>query len=336
MMPCQKWMSLGIISSLIVTSSLYALKHLPDPEIGPWFTGPLLTPSANMLTSGHFNLEPYVYLSRIKGVYDKHWKKQSPFKFWSTFVQLPIQVGLNSWSELSITPEVLHNRIHASTLRQLPSASSTQFSDLPVQFGIQILRAKPDHWYPSIGLQISETFPTGRYNHLNPLKRKMDVGGLGTYTTNLNLIASKLYHLFDHHAHLSTRYSVSYSTSTPVEVREFNSYGGGIGTKGHVHPGHLFQAEIGMEYSFALHWAFAIDFDYVHTNKTPFSGNPGLTPLGTPAIVGYPSSEEFSMAPALEYNFNGNLGLIAGVWFSVAGRNSFNYTTGVVAFNWFY
>ena len=69
------------------------------------------------------------------------------------------------------------------------------------------------------------------------------------------------------------------------------------------------------------------DFQYQHSNKNRFSGKKG----GSAPIA--PSSEQISMAPALEYNFNANVGIIGGAWFSVAGRNSTQFISWVLALN---
>ena len=238
----------------------------------------------------NFNIEPYIYLVRNTGSYDKNWKKQKTAKFWSYQFQLPMQVGLNSLLEITLTPEVFHNRIDASPQLGLASASSTQFADFPVTLGVQILRGKMEDWYPSIGIQFTETFPTGRFEHLDPLKRKMDVGGAGTYATTTTFLVSKLFHVHGDHGDPGVRTSVAYLVGTSVKVEGFNSYGGGFDTKGCAHPGHSLQGLIGLEYGLTLNWAVAIDFDYLHINKSTFKGNPG-TILGVPATMGFPSSE---------------------------------------------
>ncbi len=69
-----------------------------------------------------------------------------------------------------------------------------------------------------------------------------------------------------------------------------------------------------------------MDFYYQHNNKNRFSGTPSATAIR-------PSSESFSLAPALEYNWSANIGLIGGVWFTVGGRNTSRFVSGVLAFN---
>src|SRR5690606_33928892 len=105
----------------------------------------------------------------------------------------------------------------------------------------------------------------------------------------------------------------------------FNSYGGGFGTKGRVHPGGSFQADFGLEVALTQNWVLANDLVYTFQNATHFSGNPGtVSPGGAPASVRSPYSDNLSLAPAIEYNFNSNLGLLVGTQFSVYGRNSSN------------
>ncbi len=331
----KKWLSAGVIPLVFYTSVLQADKSV-TPVKGPWFTGPLLTSSANMLPYDNFNIEPYIYAIHYTGTYDADWKKHSNIKFWTYQFQYSVQIGLSSRLQLSLAPQVFYNKIDANHILGLPSASSTQFTDLPVTLGIQIVRAKKEDWYPTIGFQITEIFPTGKYEKLDPLKRRMDVGGLGAYATNFTLLFGKLFHVNGDHGYLSTRGSVGYTIAPPVEVHEVNTYGGGIGTKGHVHPGRVLQGLIGMEYAITLNWVAAIDLNYVHINKTTFRGNPGILAQGVAAKVGFKSSEQFSLAPALEYNISEKVALIAGVWFSVVGRNQFDFTSGVVAFNWYY
>ena len=94
----------------------------------------------------------------------------------------------------------------------------------------------------------------------------------------------------------------------------------------------FFSTDLAFEYTLTQNWALALDVLYVHNNHTRFSGHKGST-YGIPNSVGGPSSEQFSLAPALEYNWSSNCGVIAGVWFSVAGRNTADFINGVVAIN---
>ena len=75
-------------------------------------------------------------------------------------------------------------------------------------------------------------------------------------------------------------------------------------------------------------WVAAMDFVYVSSNRTKFYGNPGVGSDGTAASMGGPSSDNLSLAPAIEYNWTDSLGVVTGVQWSVYGRNSFNFVSG--------
>nr|NGX30574.1 hypothetical protein [Candidatus Anoxychlamydiales bacterium] len=66
-----------------------------------------------------------------------------------------------------------------------------------------------------------------------------------------------------------------------------------------------------------------------YDNRSTFKGING-TILGFPAPVGTRSKDVLSLAPAIEYNFSQNLSLISGAWFSVRGRNTANFATGII------
>ena len=87
-----------------------------------------------------------------------------------------------------------------------------------------------------------------------------------------------------------------------------------------------FSCDIAMEYTLTRNWAFAADLFYVYSNKTKFSGT-------TLAPIGRPSSEQLSFAPAIEYNWNINVGIITGAWVTLTGRNSSCFRGSVTAVN---
>jgi hypothetical protein len=92
--------------------------------------------------------------------------------------------------------------------------------------------------------------------------------------------------------------------------------------------GSSYSADFGYEFSFTQRWVFALDVVYNYNQKTTFSGRSGGSP------VGGPFSDELSLAPAIEYNVNENLGFLGGVWFSVWGRNSLDFVSGIVSFTY--
>jgi len=181
---------------------------------------------------------------------------------------------------------------------------------------------------PALLFGVKETFPSGRYQKLNPKKGGTDATGAGSYNTTLSFNISKVLWWVSLHP-MNFRVSLNYSLPALVGVKGYNAYGGGTGTDGRVHPGNSFQGDFGYEYSFTQKWVAALDIVYVYNGKTTFSGKTGFSAPGVPAAVGGPFNDQLSLAPALEYNPNENLSILVGTWFSVWGRNSFNFASAV-------
>lgn len=306
-----------------------ANEALPNaPEESPWLTGPLLTPSAHSVPGGFINIEPYLFVTDTFGAYNSHWKSHSlANKNISGNVQLSLQIGLTERWDCQLTPQGFYTHVeHAGT--------AVRFGDLPAGVDFQILKDRPDRWYPAIKLALKELFPTGKFQRLNPHKDGADISGGGSYATTVGLVFGKLYHFKDVYF-LNSRLAVGYTVPSAVRVHGFNAYGGGFGTNGKVYPGNIFNAIIGLEFTLSRNWAFALDILEVYGNRTRFSGKKGHTAPGIKAAVGGPSFNQLSLAPAIEYNFNEALGIIAGPWFSVAGRNTAEFVSGVFAVNWY-
>ncbi len=89
------------------------------------------------------------------------------------------------------------------------------------------------------------------------------------------------------------------------------------------------------EYSLTKNWVPVFEALYVNSSASSFVGNPGLTPGGIVGSIGGTGGSQFSLAPALEYNFSANLGVIGGVWFPV-GNTSGGFTAYTLAINYFF
>ena len=224
--------------------------------------------------------------------------------------------------DFQIDPQMFYQRTQGK--------SATRFGDFPTALNIQLLENTPGSWYPAIKLTVREIFPTGKYQHLSPHKNATDSTGSGSYDTGFGVTFANLYHLSSIY-YLSARLSLNYDFFTKTHVEGFNSYGGGFGTRGTVKPGDNYTGLIGLEFTLSKNWVFALDLVAFYGNKSPFRGKRGVTTAGAPADVGFPSFFEFDLAPAIEYNFSEDFGIIAGTWFSVAGRNTQQFVSGLLA-----
>lgn len=315
----------SLASSLSISTFSYAASFLQHEEseqkkheTPPWFTGPLLAPSGYVIPKGHVNLEPYLFYTVNSGQYSNNWKPESITNFYTTVFEVPGQVGIANSLDFRFTPRMIWNRTEGENY--------VDIGDMTVGFDIQVFKENMKSWKPAAKLIVRTLLPLGKYEHMNPNKLGTDSTGSGSWFPAAGLALAKLFHFGEGVHYLNTRLSFGYYIGTVAYVKGINTYGGDPTTKGRAYPGNVFTVDGAIEYSLTQRWVFAMDAVYTHNNKTRFSGK-------TTAPVGGPSGEIFSLAPAIEYNFNINLGLIGGVWFTVAGRNTARFTSGVIAFN---
>ncbi len=304
-----------LLFSMIFSISLSAFDayHPGSHEPYPWWTGTLLSPGASVMPPKHFLEQPYVFVTMANGKYDSQWHPQKIPSFTSVNLQFFTLIGLIQDVDLQITPQWIYNATRGQ--------SSSHFADLPVGFDFQVLTKNEVQWLPSIKIGLKEILPTGRYQKLNPKKFGTDISGTGSFDNQWSIVFFKEYHFTGYH-YLSGKLSLIYDHFSRVHVKGFNAYGGGYKTKGTVYPGDVFTLMASFEYSFTRNWVLALDNVYAHGNTDRFFGKSGFSAPGVKATVGFPSFEQISFAPALEYNFSEKFGVIGGLWFTAWGRNT--------------
>lgn len=302
-------------------------KAIPEFE-NPWLTGPLITPSSVVVPVGHANIEPYLYVIAITGSYDKDWDVVKREKtLWETSFQPTVQIGLTSWMDCQFTPVLFYN--------YTDHKANWEFGDFPFQFDFQLYTPPPtDLWRPYVKLTLGEVFPTGKYRNLNPKKMGTDGIGGGSFQTYGAIVLGKLFHLWDVHF-MTARLNLEYVIPSPTRIKGFSVYGGGYGADARFYPGKILEIDFGVEVTLAKTWALACDLVGTWVGRSRFTGNPGTIGDGIPAPLGAGSSAQLSLAPAIEYNWNANLGMIAGGWFTFLGRNSGRFWSSVIAVNYY-
>lgn len=292
----------------------------------PWYTGPLITPSASMMPPGQANIQPYVFVADNYAQFneDRHSIKL-PHKLISLNVSSIVQCGLTDTCDFILGVSGVANWQNGHF--------GGGFQDLNTTLGFPITRETL--YLPKIKFSVKETFPTGKYEDLSLNGLNLNSTGGGSYQTQFSLAFGKLI-WWTYPYPMNVRLFLGYNIATPVHVRNFNAYGGGFGTRGKVRPGNTFTADFGYELSFTQRWVFAIDAVYTAQNRTKFHGTAGVDALDAPASVGGGYNDNLSLAPAIEYNWNENLGVLGGAWFSVYGRNSTNFAQAVlsVVYTW--
>ena len=285
----------------------------------PWYTGPLLTPSASMVAPGYGTVQPYFFINQNYAAFDEDRKSISLAHDTVGFNPVVVlQFGVTDSVDTALTMQTQTN--------WLEGRSGGGFGDIKCRVGFLI---QPQTLYvPKMKFSIQETFPTGTYQQLRT--DALDGAGKGAYATSFTFSMSKILFWTTSHP-VNTRLALVYKIAQPLTVRGINAYGGGPTTHGRVRPGSEFDADLGIEVSFNQHWVLATDFVYTAIGSTSFDGYLGKSTTGGSATVGKGFSDNFSLAPALEYNWSANLGILAGVQFSVYGRNSSNFISTILS-----
>ena len=285
----------------------------------PWYTGPLITPSPGMMPPGRGNIQPYFFFEGTYASFNGNRKSVSLNKNKYSIEQTAlIFLGITDSVDWTINPSANYNWQQGK--------GGGGFNDLSTTIGFKITHE--GLYVPGMKFSITQTFPTGKYKNLSFNGLGLNSTGGGAYQTEFGFATAKLLWWFYEHP-VNLRYFVGYTLTTSPHVEGFNTYGGDRETRGTVHPGNIFTTDLGIECSLTQNWVFALDIAYVAQNRTKFSGK-SKTPVGG----GY--SDNLSFAPAIEYVWNPNLGIIFGSQFSVYGRNSANFANGQfsVTYTW--
>ncbi len=313
-------------SSILFFFTLQALAASPPESqtFEQWFTGPLLTPLAITPDPSHPGIEVTFGVKNTYGIYSKNWKAKNTPNTWSFYNYIDFQAGLNSFIGIEFLGSWISNKKQGQ--------QSTRLQDTVLRVGFQVINTeKTGSLMPNFRIIIQETVPTGQYQNLNPKKGGVDSTGLGSYQTGIFFAFQKLYYISNYHK-FQTRFSLGYFLPSKVNVRNFNSYGGGLGTKGTVSPGSYFTFYLSGEYNLNDRWAIGFDSNYQQNFPGSFSGRRGADSEQMPAKIFVSSSAQLSLAPELEFTFTENSGMLLGYWFSVIGKNTPAFGSFFVAF----
>lgn len=320
-----------ILGCLLLSSSLFAgfidssRANLNAEKGECWLTGSLLSFNGHTIQSGHTEFRPSLFVTDRYGTLDHRWQHNCSPETFSVSPTLSLTQGIFDWLDLQAIGSMQanrHNGVH-----------STRIGDVSLYMGLQALEDRPGTWMPDLKFIFGESFPSGSYQHLNPDKEMTGASGSGSFETMVAFVLQKLVHTRGSHF-IRSRFFASYMFPSSVTVRGFNRYGGGYHTSAAVYPGIKWAGIASFEYSMSQSFAFAIDFAGYYEQKASFQkGRRGHTASKHEAFIGTKKSGQFSVAPALEYNWSKNCGLIFGVWFTLAAHQDQSFTSGVLTFN---
>jgi hypothetical protein len=197
----------------------------------------------------------------------------------------------------------------------------------------RLAKFREGSWIPTTSVVVQETFPTGKYDRLG--SRPSDGLGSGAYTTTLALY-SQTYFWLPNGRILRMRFDASQAVSNHADVEDVSVYGTEAGFRGHAKPGNSFLADSSWEYSVTRKWVLALDVTYRHNWNTRVIGynlNPNSVQNPSSVLLDSGSSEVFAFAPAIEYSWKPNLGVLLGTRVIPASHNTKSTITPAVAIN---
>lgn len=322
----------GVVAMLAATLGLSTAQGLPqDPGAvrqslqDAWWTGPMLAPSAATLPRGHFLMEPYLYDVIVHGRYAQNGSRQSAPQA-NGFGSLTYMLyGLTNGFTVGLIPTGGYNQVSEG-----PSSSGVGMGDLTVQGQYRLTQFREGGRIPTISFALQETLPTGKYDQLG--ERLSDGMGSGAYTTTLALY-SQTYFWLPNRRIVRIRLDVSQGFSNDVKVQDASVYGTSTGFRGQAKPGNSLFVDLSSEYSITRRWVLALDTAYRRNGDTRVSGNNILTATPTPVAFNTGPSDSFALAPAVEYSWKPNLGVLLGTRVMVAGHNTAATISPAIAIN---
>ena len=282
----------------------------------------MLAASASTLPKGHVLIEPYVFDVIPHGRFDNDGNRFSmPHRH---------NVGSLTYMLYGLTDRITVGLIPTFSYRygtDHAGSSGIGFGDLQLQGQVRLAQFREGRAIPTISFVVGETLPTGRYDRLD--RNPSDGAGSGVHTTTLSLY-SQYYFWTPNGRILRTRLDLSYALSDSAHLTDTSVYGTTLGFRGVASPGDSFTADLAFEYSVSRNWVLALDIVHSESASTRLRGRDALL---TEVRAESGSSRTLYVAPAVEYNFNANVGVIAGMRLVPDGRNTIATVTPVAAIN---
>ncbi len=281
-----------------------------------WWTGPIMTNGAGTLPRGHFLIEPYVYdvsVARVNLLGSRAY----------------VLYGLANRLTVGVVPVVGFNKVRGGL-----SSSGIGLGDASVVGQYRLTLFHAGSWIPTASVELQETLPTGAYERLGD--RPSNGLGSGAYTTTVS-VNSQTFFWLPNGRLLRMRLNVFQAWSRAVKLEDVSVYGTAAGFRGYARPGSSFFVYGSGEYSVTRRWVLALDATYTHDRDTRVTGYDIVdatsvrTPPGIQLDLG--ASDAFAFAPAVEYSWTPDVGVIVGARLVPASRNTTASVTPVAAIN---
>ena len=290
-------------------SGAEAAPYIDEAVQDQWFTGSLEAPSPALTKAGSIAVEPYAIYQGNTGAYDNNWGHYSVAHDLNQLqLVTEIQYGINDRLTLATTPLFAHSWNGQTT------SSFIGVGDLPVELEYRVNEMDRKTGSPSMTFELGMNFPTGAYDRL---RTSVDGLGSGAFTAKEGVLLQSLFDTWDNHPLRLRLYGAAFEPLADVSVHDVSVYGTSQGFRGYAAPGVSEELGLGVEYGLNQQWVLAFDVVQNYADGTHLTG---ANAAGNFVSTHSASSVSFALAPAVEYNFTSNVGLIAGAAFSAAGR----------------
>ncbi|MGE8227668.1 MAG: hypothetical protein ACN6RK_17955 [Stenotrophomonas sp.] len=284
------------------------------------FTGPLLTPGPSTLPQGRFYTQPYLIQTHTSGRYDNNGDRHTLGESSdTTLLSVMISAGFTD----NLTGELVLDSARSSQGGQHSDGFRMADGALRLRYLMRegdALAGKAEY-----AVMLGQSLPTGRYDGLGG--NLLNGQGSGVSRSNLSVLGQNYYWLPNGRP-LRWRWQARWSPSPrDVSINGASVYGTDRSFRGHVSPGPALSAALGLEYSINHNWALAMDLTAGRQSGSVLNGSALSVAGQREQVVRHDgASRSFSIAPALEYNVNQQLGFLVGVQASLpGGRNSDSY-----------
>lgn len=318
--------SLLLAAALVSTSAAASERSLENVN----FMGPLITPNPAGLPEGHWFIEPYLVRVDSNAHYDAEGRRQRSAQdsgAWA--VVLPAMYGFS---------DRLMGQVNLSASRAESGAGHSRgFRAGDTTARLQYLLQAPnaDGTRPAVSLAVSQRFSTGSHDRItgNPLNAQGD----GVQRTTVALGVQQVVWMPNGRPLRWRGQLMAGPAPARTALSGASIYGTEEGFQGHIARGSVLGFSMAGEYSINERWVGVMEVAASRETGQRLSGFAPTAEGGVRAINELrPASRSLTLAPAVEYHFSPSLGLIAGVEFSVAGRNTGRIISPQIAVGMFF
>jgi hypothetical protein len=299
-----------VVTSLFLCAACIAPPALAD-EIVPqsrddaWWTGPMLAVSPNGPGQGHALTETYFY--------DQLADRSQSLRSFNYLLY-----GVSDHFTLGAIPVFGVNEADGAH-------SHFGISDLTFQAQYTLADFDPKTGMPAIAVALRQSFATGKYDRLD---EATEAFGAGAGATGLGIFTQDYFWLPNGRI-LRVRVDALASVSAEAHIEDASIFGTSSGFSGRARPGDAVSLDVSFEYSLTRSWVFATELLYDHGNAAHVEG----AIAGRPERFEVGSSDGFGVAPALEYSWAANWGVLLGTRILMGGHNRPFSVTPAIALN---